>query len=64
MNKHQKIETATTPKSDNIQTTLPGNPYKGGTVMKCAIKGTRACQDHDCDGYNRRCTVWLRHSCR
>lgn len=61
MNRPKKLETAETPKS-GIQTKLTGNPYKDGTIVRCALKGTRACPDNECDGFNRRCTVWVRHS--
>ncbi len=62
--KNTKLETAKTPESSSTQTTLAGNPYKNGTIIRCAIKGTHVCPDDTCDGYNRHCTIWLRHSCK
>lgn len=61
---NKRHETAITPKSADTQTMIPGNPYHDGKIIRCAIYGSKVCQNPKCDGYTRLCTLWQRHSCR
>ena len=54
---NKRHETAITPKSADIQTMIPGNPYHGGKIIRCAIYGSKVCQNPKCDGFTRLCTI-------